>query len=661
MKIKTKVPTVLTQKLSVKEQKDFPVEHYSYSSFVTLTTNPIMFKIKNINGDVIESTSGASNILGRAVHKALEHYFGGGQVAADADEGKRTVEAFNIGLSFVQDYSDGFIEWSTKIPNRTKLEEKYSLCFFGYIKELPHDDIKEIWLVEKMLKHKVSVDGKILPIPLKGSSDLVYEDKKGRLVIWDHKFTGLYSDDEKIDGPKLVQAVFNFLLVYAETGRVPYKMVFAEFKTSMNQDKSRQMRSFEIIFDKTPLMFELFYRLYEDITDMLNGKVVFLPNLTAMFDKEVSILSYIHRLDEEDNTKKFKKMKVENITDFLKKKIEKTGSMKKYLDIVSKKFISANTLNYKDMTTQEKIKMKLAEHGLGVEYHSKTDGRSVEMYRYEPSIGLKMSRIEAFVKDIEQVVGVTGVRVLAPIKNTSLVGFEIPKKDRTFPSKSPKAKGYDLAIGEDLDGNVRYFDFRKAPHMIVAGTSGSGKSVFINSLINQFVSMSDVELHLFDPKKVEMNQYLGTKRVVEYEDDHYKIPLSLRALTEEMEKRYDQMKMMKVKNISELSNMKYKVVIIDEFADLSMKSEVGSYVQALAQKGRACGIHLIIATQRASTKVMSGDLKVNFPVKIVFRMSKAVDSRVMIDEDGAEKLLGLGDMLFSSDDGLERLQGYMLN
>lgn len=621
-----------------------------------------MFKIKNINGDRIETTDRASNVLGRAVHRGLQHYFGGCDNVISNDEGERIKEAFVYGQNFVLDYNDGFIEWTTAIPNRTVLEEKYSKCFFGYMKEFPKKEIKTLWFAEKMLKHKVNLDGKTLPIPLKGSADLVYEDHKGRIVIWDHKFTSVYSKKDEIDAPKLVQAVFNFLLVYAETGIAPYKMVFGEYKTSDNRDKSNQMMPFEIVFKDTPLMFELFYRLYEDITDMLMGtRQAFLPNLTAMYDKEVSIMAYIHNLDDNVNRdKQFKKMDVNNITDLLKKKIEKTGNMKKYLEIISKNFISANTLNYKTMNTQDKIKMKLAEHGIAVEYHSKTEGRTVELYRYEPSIGLKMSRVDSFVKDIEQVVEMGGVRVLAPIPNTSLIGFEIPKKERTFPNVTPKNKLFELSIGENVNGEVKYFDIRKAPHMLVAGTSGSGKSVFLNSLINQILTIPHVELHLYDPKKVELNQFEDHLKVVEYSDNHTEIPTLLYNLTKEMDKRYEYLKQRKVKNISDIKDMRYKFVIIDEYADLTMKSEVNHCVQLLSQKGRACGIHLIIATQRASTKIMSGDLKVNFSCKAIFKMSKAVDSRVMMDEDGAEKLLGMGDMLFSFDGNVERLQGYNL-
>lgn len=621
-----------------------------------------MFKVNYLNGDQIETTSSPSNVLGKAMHKALETYLGGNpDVPVPADDGEAIKLAHAVGLEYLQGYSDGFIGYNTVIASREKLQERFAFAFFGYIKEFDYSKyVKETVLVEKMLKHKVSVDGKVLPVPLKGSADFVYRDHKDRLIIRDHKFTSKFSDPEAIDGAKLIQAAFNFLLVAAETGEVPYSMVYAEFKITANQDKSPQMREFEIVFAEHPLLFEFFYRYYFDVTDALLGKQVFVPNVYAMYDKEVSILAYIHRLDEDESrAKAFKEAKVDNITDFLKKRIQRDGAMKKYLETVSAKFVSAETLNYKSMTTEERIKMKLAEHGLGVEFHSKVRGNSVELYRYEPSVGLKMTKIASYVKDIEQVVEKSGIRVLAPIKDSGLVGFEVPLDERTFPT-APTPKGFDLAIGQTVMGEARRLDIREAPHMLVAGSSGSGKSVFLNNIINQLLTIPRVELHLFDPKQVELVQYEGMSKVKEYQSHHAAIAISLEALCEEMEERYKEMKAARVKNISQMPNMRYKFVIIDEFADLGMKTHIGGLIQTLAQKGRAAGIHLIIATQRASAHVLSGDIKVNFPTKVVFRMSKSVDSRVMIDEDGAEKLLGKGDMLLSSDAGLERLQGFNL-
>ena len=619
-----------------------------------------MFKVNNINGDYFETTSKAKSVLGTALHKAMEAYFGGGGHSTPADDGEAIMYAHQVGLDFLNAYSDGLIEWDNIVPNRAKFQERYAFCFFGYIKELGYGtEIKEILMVEKTLKYKVEVEGKVLPVPLKGIPDLVYRDAEGRIKIRDHKFTGKHSAEDDIDPAKLIQAAFNYFLVYAELGEPPYSIMFSEYKTTENQDKTkRQCQNYEMIYGETPLLFEFFYRMYEDITDALLGKQVYVPNFNAFYDKEVGILAYIHKLDVDSvRDAEFKKMNVDNITDFLKKKIQKKGAMKKYLDAVATKFVSASTLNYENMTMQEQIKAKLAEHGLGVEYHSMVVGSAITLYCYEPSVGLKMGKIASFVKDIELATKTSGIRILAPIADSGLIGFEIPNKVRTFPTEIPKSEGFNLAIGIDIMGQVVRMDIREAPHVLVAGSSGSGKSVFLHSIIRQLMAVDGVELHLFDPKRVELKEYEG--RVAEYQSNHRDITISLSMIEKEMEKRYELMEKMKIKNISEAADIPYKFVIIDEYADLALKEQTGQYVQSLAQKGRACGIHVIIATQRASTKIISGDIKVNFPTKVVLKMSKEVDSRVMLDEEGAEKLLGKGDLLFVDESGkTQRLQGF---
>lgn len=297
-----------------------------------------MFKIRYVNGDIIETTTSVSAILGSAVHKGMQAYLGGEpDVPTPADEGEAIKHGHARGLEYIKNYSEGFIKYTTAIPTNQVLLEKYAFCYFGYLKDFNYEKkVKRPLIIEKSLKYRVEVEGQSLPIPLKGIPDFVYEDFEDRVCIEDHKITGKFSDVEAIDGAKLVQAAFLYFLVYAETGRVPYKMTFREFKHTKNADGSNQTREYTIIYEKEPMIFELFYRFYKDITDVLMGKAVFLPNLNAMFDKEVSILSYIYRLDDnEERNQAFKRMKVENITDFLKAKIQKDGSLKKYMETVT--------------------------------------------------------------------------------------------------------------------------------------------------------------------------------------------------------------------------------------------------------------------------------------------------------------------------------------
>lgn len=654
------------------EFQGFPLDHYSYSAWKQFSSNPFMFKVNRINGDTIETTSSPSNAVGRSMHEAMKYYLGAGDEPTPKDDGEAIKFAHKKGTEYLANISDGFIEYNEKIAkNRQQMEERFAFAFFGYLKEFDYKaNCKEVLLVEKMLKHHVEVDGRALPIPLKGSADLVYVDKEDRVRIEDHKFTGQYSPEESIDGGKLVQAAFNYFLVYAETGRKPYSMTFREFKIIGNKDGSPQTRLFEIVYEEQQIVFDLFFRLYDDVTAALMGKQVYIPNLDAFYDREVSLIAYIHRLDVDgERAKQFKKLKVENITDFLKKKIQKEGSMKKYLETVSKKFISAKTLNYKAMKIEERIKMKLAEHGLGVEFHSKTTGGSVELYRYEPNVGLKMTKIEGYVKDIEQVVETSGVRVLAPIPDSGLVGFEVPLKHRTFPKQKPKGEGFNIAIGVNIAGETVRMDIRQAPHILISGATGSGKSTGVTSFISQLLDAptGHIELVLLDPKMVELAQF--KKDAAIYADEMPEICQALKGLVIEMNNRYKELQKKRVKNLEEYRDkggkLPYIIVVLDEYADCAVSEMYGPEIKTalltLAGKARAAGIHIALTTQRPSTKIISGDIKANFPTRIAFKTSSAVDSQVILDVAGAEKLLGKGDMLFldpTSSKGLQRLQGF---
>lgn len=629
-----------------------------------------MFKVNNINGEYLDTTSTAANVLGKSLHRAMKAYLGGDpEVPTPSNEGEAIIHGRNEGQKYLAAFSEGFIQFNDTIKTKAQLEEKYLKCYMDYIKLSDYKNKKrEIMVVEKKLKHKVEVAGKVLPVALEGIPDVVYRDDKGRIKIDDHKFTAKFSDPDQIDATKLIQAAFLYFLVYAELGEEPHSVNFREYKTVPNQNKDvSQLREFEMVYADTPLLFELFFRLYRDITDGLLGKQVYIPNFSAFYDKEVSILAYIHGLDvDEERAKKFKEMKVDNITDFLKKKIQKEGSMNKYLAVVSQKFVSGATLNYKLMKIEERIKMKLAEHGMAVEFEDKIVGGAVSLYRYEPSVGLKMAKIEAYVKDIEQVVQVSGIRVLAPIPNSGLIGFEIPNETRTFPKGKPKNEGFRMVIGQDILGKDMRIDIREAPHILVSGTTGSGKSVFLNSLIHQIGEIACAELVLMDPKMVELTQFQDQKNVLSYSDQPMQIAKELKILVTEMNARYSILKKAKVRNIQDLpeGTMPYIFTIIDEYGDLTTSGKYGDaieeYLLTLAQKARAAGIHLILTTQRPSVKIVTGEIKANFPTRIAFKTASQIDSHIILDQFGAEKLLGKGDMLLKTHESVTRLQGYFI-
>lgn len=644
----------------LEEKSSFPVNHFSHSMLVLFGANPVMFKIKYINKQVLDSTSNISGVIGQSFHKAMETYYGGNETVIVDDEQEAIEGGLRVGMAFLEAYNDGFIKWSDAVPNKQKAQEIFAFAFRSYVAEMPYANGDEMVSIEQKLEHKVVVDWRgstiNLPVKLKGYTDKIVR-RGGKLRIIDYKTCRSFSDPDKIDGEKMLQAVQYYFLAYAEYGEEPYSIIFEEVKVSKNKEGGKQVREYEIVYSDNTLFFDFYFRYYEDVARALNGEQVFVPNVKTLYDGDISVIAYIHRLDQEDVVAaQMKKLKVDNVTDLLKKEIQNANSMKKLMKTVEKDFVSAKSLNYSKMKPETKIETKLMEYGLLMKFDSVIHGRTVDMYRFNPSIGLKMSRIRTYVDDLEQVMGVSGIRVLAPIPNSNMVGVEVPRADRTYPDLPKDGKGFEIAIGENVMGEIRRFDIRQAPHMLVAGSTGSGKSVFLHGLIQQLMRVPDVELSLMDPKQVELAQY--EERVFDYKHTPKGIIAAIKDMNAEMEERYTNMKKKGVRNITGMPELPYKFLIIDEYADLSHHEAVGNEIQILAQKGRAAGIHIIIATQRASTKIISGDIKINFPSKVIFRMAKEVDSRVMIDEAGAERLLGKGDCLFVGEWGMERLQAF---
>lgn len=624
----------------------FPVKHHSYSSLVLLMTNPFMYKVKYINGDQIETTRNPSAFIGSALHKALEHYY-------KTEDDTAFATGLDKGLEYIKNEPDGLIAWSDTIKGKADVEKKFLFAYNAYMKEVGSKKrVSKVVAVEKSIKHKVSVDGKVLPVPLKAIPDLVFEDSKGGIIIDDHKAVAKFSDPDKIEGRKLIQVVTTTLCVAAEYGKFPTKFVFTEVKHTENRDKNApQVQRYEIELSKYPIMFDFFYRVYEDANNMLLGNACFLPNIDTFFDNEASIVAYAHRLDIENvKEEQYKRYDVTNITDLLKRKIHDSGAMKRYLDTVEKEFISAETLNYKDMTPETRIQMKLQEHGIALKFDSAVEGSSVRLYRYEASIGVKMSRIEQFSKDIEQALGKQNVRILAPIPNSELIGFEVPKdKAERIPVSNNYKKAHgDIIIGVDVYNKPITLQVNSLPHLLVAGTTGSGKSYFLNNIYEQL--KNEFEFVIIDPKGTEFENGISEIELIHS---------AVYRLESIMQQRFAEMKERKIKKWDKIST----IVLVDEYNDIKMNEDYGKEIDAiikkLAQKARAAGIHIILATQRPSTRVIDGDIKANFPTRICFRLPTDTDSRVVLDQGGAETLLGQGDGLLSYDGVITRFQSFV--
>lgn len=319
----------------------------------------------------------------------------------------------------------------------------------------------------------------------------------------------------------------------------------------------------------------------------------------------------------------------------------------------------------------KKLEETLMSFGVEARVINVSKGPSVTRYELQPKAGVKVSRIVSLSDDIALALAARGVRIEAPIPGKAAVGIEIPNKETTpvylrevieDPKFQKSTSKISVALGKDISGEAIIGDLSKMPHVLIAGATGSGKSVCINSLIISILYKYDpehVRLLMVDPKVVELNVYNGIPHLlIPVVTDPKKAAGALNWAVNEMTRRYQSFAEYGVRNIEgyndltkkkkELTSLPYIVIIVDELADLMMVSanEVEDYIARLAQMARAAGMHLVIATQRPSVDVITGVIKANIPSRISFAVSSAIDSRTILDSGGAEKLLGKGDMLY---------------
>lgn len=329
--------------------------------------------------------------------------------------------------------------------------------------------------------------------------------------------------------------------------------------------------------------------------------------------------------------------------------------------------------------TAIKLKKTLENFNVKVTITNYSSGPTVTRFEMQPDQGVKVSRILSLSDDIKLALAAADIRIEAPIPGKSAIGIEVPNKEKTIVSfrelvesdnyKKSRAK-IPFAVGKDISGQVIVGDIAKMPHVLIAGATGSGKSVCINTLIMSILyraTPEEVRLIMIDPKMVELSMYNGLPHLlVPVVTDPRKASSTLNWAVEEMTRRYQLFAECQVRNITgynekvdealesgnvddaKLQKMYYIVIIVDELADLMMVAhgEVEDAIVRLSQLARAAGIHLVIATQRPSVDVITGLIKANVPSRIAFSVSSGVDSRTILDMVGAEKLLGYGDMLY---------------
>lgn len=309
---------------------------------------------------------------------------------------------------------------------------------------------------------------------------------------------------------------------------------------------------------------------------------------------------------------------------------------------------------------------KLKEFGIEGEVVGINPGPVITVFEFKPAPGIKLSKILSLVDDLALGLSVKSVRIIAPIPGKDVVGIEIsnPKRELVYLKEileSPIFKNSDspltIALGKDVSGNPVVTDLGKLPHLLIAGSTGSGKSIFLHSVILSLIYKSPpdaIKFLMIDPKRIELSIYEGIPYLLHpVVLDPKTATKALRWLVDEMDRRYAIFEEVGARNLDSYNKnfekkLPYIIVIIDELADLMVVSsrEVETLLTRLAQMARAAGIHLLIATQRPSVDIITGTIKVNFPARISFQVTSKIDSRTILDTQGAERLLGAGDMLF---------------
>ena len=665
---------------------NYLVDSWSYSKIMSFSRNEKEFEMRYLY--CIHGKMSSTTVAGTAYHSALQLYFqelmnGNMLDVADLEsEAFRQIEdlpAYRWKLQKTTPSIEECVISATKTA--TALIENFIAWDSIYLSE-----IKEVKQVELSLSEWIRVNGVDIPMPCNCKIDLVIESVDGKTVIIDHKSKRTFSDEQELKFSGGRQAITYVLCYETATGKKVDEVWFIENKYSKNKDKSPQLVPFKIIIDDDTrklyeaLLYEPLKRMIEAVSD---PDYVYLINDTDTLTDRAEMYQFWSQtmLAEVDsfNVPDSKKEKVKERLRKIRNSSLGTINPKiiRNFEKYASEFIQYDLSN-KDMTREEKIEHVLRTFGIIVKVQYKLSGFSSDTYLLDVSAGIALTTILKHKLDIANALDVSSVRVMKDLlvhEGKSYLAIESSKRrEQTLYFDPSLQDGMNIPLGFDnFQRKVTWnLNNPSTPHMLVCGATGSGKSVFLRSTIEYGLLAGIDRVVIFDPK-FEFTEYDRVPNVSVYSDIE-EIELQMMILVDEMNdyvRRGISRKTLVVfdefadavassRKGNELKNYKEVIVGISKNGIPKTKREctgadksLEENLKILLQKGRSSGFRIIAATQRASTKVITGDAKVNFPVQVCFRVPKEIDSKVVIDESGAEALIGQGDGLIKSPDYLE--------
>lgn len=670
---------------------NFLISSWSYSKVTSFARNEKAFEMQYIYG--LYAKKSATTIAGNAYHEALRWYFQQKQKGIEVD----LVELEQVAFDYIEDVPAKDWKLQKTTPTIEDAQKKAittsGALLRNFIKEqgLYTDDMESILEVEEKGEEWLTVNGVDIPLPCHYVIDLAIQTKDGKRVIIDHKSKSTYTDDQEAALVIGIQAITYALVYEAKTGKRVDEVWFIENKYSENKSKAPQLQKFAVqLDDNTRKLYEVL--LYEPLKRMIEAvsdpDYVYLINQADNFVDQAelydfwarTLISEVDDFNVEESKKALIGQRLKKIRDASTASIS-PQIIKRFKENASQ-FITYDLSN-KDMTTPQKIEHVLRSFGIQVQVAHTFEGYSSATFLLEVSAGTKIANISQYRLNIAAALDVANVRIgteLIVHENKSYLPIEYAKRsDKTLMWNADALKGRKIPIGLDNFDHTLYWDLdnHATPHLLVCGSTGSGKSVFLRSTLEYAIEAGVENVVILDPKYEFMAYGQRAKVCNEIID----IEETMAQLVEYMNKLVKEQK------------KEHTLIIFDEFADAvansrkgrdlkqygfvttgayangapkMTKQEIGELksleenLRILAQKGRSVGIRIIAATQRASSKVITGDAKVNFPVQICFRVAKEIDSRVVLDEPGAESLAGYGDGLIKSPEylGTKRFQAF---